>query len=91
MTGDQPAAHRGTLRERFEGRVTWWLLLVSSLLGFVLGFATNVGSSSMAYSLGIGLISGGLLGFPVLILIGLDRLRASRRQKADLAARDNRE
>lgn len=65
---------RAKLNERTEGADSWWLLALSSIVGFLLGFTMNLGES-LGYAATIGLMGAGLLGVPVLILICVDRLR----------------
>lgn len=73
-TGDESAGLRNT---RFEGGGAWRAFALCATAGFALGFLTNVThGGAIAIAAGFGVAA--ILGVPVIILIGLDRLRGRR-------------
>lgn len=64
--------------EVYSGRDAWATLIICAMGGFLLMFFTNIRSQSLVFSLLLGAVGAALLGVPVLILIGIDRLRGRR-------------
>lgn len=82
-----PFGDQRTSRLQFHGRDSWWLFGTCVLAGLALGFFANVAADqSLRYSFVIGVISAGMLGLPVLVLMTLDRWRQKRQSRRRLSA-----